>query len=302
MDEMRLPGAADVIVLGAGLAGHSAALAAAEAGASVLLLEKTPRPGGSTLMSAGSFALAGTDLQAAIGVTDSPEGLEAELNKVAGGKADKELVRLYVEHQAGAYVWLKKQGVVFHKVSLSASTSVPRTHPTDPGQLMDALHARVREHPSIRYLSSVAATALHSGTGQRDVLGIEAVHNGRPVTVRAKRGVVIATGGFTRNRDLVQRFAPELSEAPAWGGEGNTGDGLTMAWELGADLIDMGYVTGTFGVAINHYPDTAVREGDELLLRMAMYRGGIAVNVEGKRFADESLSYKALATRCLAQP
>jgi fumarate reductase flavoprotein subunit len=301
MDEVKLPEAADVIVLGAGLAGHSAALAAAEAGAGVLLLEKTPRPGGSTLMSAGSFALAGTDLQAAIGVTDSPEGLEAELNKVAGGKADKALVRLYVEQQAGAYAWLKKQGVVFHKVSLSASTSVPRSHPTDPGQLMDALHARVREHSSIRYVSGVAATALQTGA-DREVLGIEAVHNGRPITMRASRGVVITTGGFTRNRDLVQRFAPELTEAPAWGGEGNTGDGLTMAWALGADLIDMGYVTGTFGVAINHYPDTSVHEGDELLLRMAMYRGGIAVNVEGKRFADESLSYKALATRCLAQP
>ena len=75
-----------------------------------------------------------------------------------------------------------------------------------------------------------------------------------------------------------------------------------MAWELGADLLDMGYVTGTFGVAINRYPDVEVRPGDGLLLRMAMYRGGIAVNLEGKRFADESQSYKALATRCLAQP
>src|SRR4051812_39324738 len=136
---------ADVVVLGAGLAGMCAALAAAESGASVTLLEKTAGAGGSTLMSAGSFALAGTDLQEAAGVKDSPEGLEQELHKVSGGNADPALVRLYVEQQVDAYEWLKRQGVVFHKVSLSSSTAVPRTHPTDPRQLVDALLAKVRE-------------------------------------------------------------------------------------------------------------------------------------------------------------
>lgn len=292
----------DVVVIGAGLAGHCAALAAAEAGAQVLLLEKTPEPGGSTLMSAGSFALAGTDLQAAVGVEDTPEALEAELQKVAGGRADPALVRLYVEQQRAAYDWLRQQGVVFHKVSLSSSTSVPRTHPTDPRQLISALHDKLLAHPGITCWKNAAATRLLADAHTGEVIGVELSQAGSAQRVLAKRGVVISSGGFTRNRELVQRFAPELAHAPAWGGEGNTGDGLTMAWELGADLIDMGYVTGTFGVAINHYPDTTVREGDELLLRMAMYRGGIAVNLDAQRFADESLSYKTLATRCLAQP
>lgn len=294
--------AVDVVVLGAGLAGLTAALAAAQAGANVMLLEKAGRAGGSTLMSAGSFALAGTDLQAAAGVQDSPEGLEAELHKVAGGKADAALVRLYVEQQADAYEWLKRQGVVFHPVSLSSSTAVPRTHPTDPRQLVDALEQRVREHAGIRYVTDAAASRLLTGPDERQVVGVEYRRGDGRATVQARGGVVLATGGFTRNRELVQKFAPELAQAPAWGGEANTGDGLVMAWELGADLLDMGYVTGTFGVAINHYPDLQVRDGDKLLLRMAMYRGGIAVNLDAKRFADESQSYKVLASRCLAQP
>ncbi|MES2480674.1 MAG: FAD-dependent oxidoreductase [Pseudomonadota bacterium] len=301
MKDVKESPQADVVVLGAGLAGLCAARAAAESGASVMLLEKSAGPGGSTLMSAGSFALAGTDLQAAAGVKDTPDGLEAELHKVAGGKADPALVRLYVEQQADAYEWLKRQGVVFHKVSLSSGTAVPRTHPTDPRQLIEALQARVRETRAIALATGAAATRLLVDGDPRRVVGVEYTHEGRTAVVRTG-GVVIATGGFTRNRDLVQKFAPELAQAPAWGGEGNTGDGLTMAWELGADLVDMGYVTGTFGVAINHYPEVDVRKGDELLLRMAMYRGGIAVNLDGKRFADESQSYKVLATRCLAQP
>lgn len=292
----------DVVVLGAGLAGLCAALAAAEAGATVTLLEKTAAAGGSTLMSAGSFALAGTDLQEAEGVKDSPEALAQELHKVSGGNADAGLVRLYVEQQVDAYHWLKRHGVVFHKVSLSSSTAVPRTHPTDPLQLVQALLASVRQCSAIRYLCDAAVTGLVTRGPAREVVGVDCLRDGRATTVHARQGVVIATGGFTRNRALVQTFAPELAHAPAWGGEGNTGDGLVMAWELGADLVDMGYVTGTFGVAVNRYPDVEVRPGDELLLRMAMYRGGIAVNLEGKRFADESQSYKALATRCLAQP
>jgi fumarate reductase flavoprotein subunit len=119
--------------------------------------------------------------------------------------------------------------------------------------------------------------------------------------LHAERGVVIASGGFTRSETLIETFAPEMAAALAWGGEANTGDGLRMAWELGADLRDMGYVTGTFGVAVNHYPDTAVLPGDTLYLRMAMYRGGIIVNLDGRRFADESQSYKTLGTLCLAQ-
>lgn len=298
----RVPGQTGVVVLGAGLAGHAAALAAAEAGAEVVLLEKTSMPGGSTVYSAGSFALAGTDLQAAAGVADTPEGLRDELMRVSGQKADPALVDLYIRDQLDAFDWLKSQGVVFHKVSLSSSTSVPRTHPTDPRQLVEALHARARAHPKVCYVQGASAKRLIRSSEDGRVCAVEVECDGATIEMRASGGVVICTGGFTRNRALVQRFAPELADAPAWGGEGNTGDGLVMAWELGADLLDMGYVTGTFGVAINHYPDVAVRPGDELLLRMAMYRGGIAVNLEAKRFADESQSYKALATRCLAQP
>lgn len=299
MDEQTID--TDVAVLGGGLAGHCAALAAAEQGASVLLLEKCAEPGGSSTTSAGSFALAGTDLQAAVGVEDSPQKLAEELMRVSGGHAEPELVQLYVERQADTYEWLKRQGVVFHKITLSSSTSVPRTHPTNSRQLISALHEQVMKQPLIRYVPNTRATRLKVD-GEGRVRGICLQSGERRWEATVRGGVVIATGGFSRSRDLIRKFAPELSSAPAWGGAGNEGDGLTMAWALGADVADMGFVTATFGVAINHYPDTEARPGDELLLRMAMYRGGIAVNLEARRFADESQSYKKLATACLYQP
>jgi len=291
----------DVAILGGGLAGHCAALAAAEQGVSVLLLEKCAEPGGSSVTSAGSFALAGTDLQAAVGVEDSPQQLAEELMRVSGGHAEPALVQMYVEQQADTYEWLKRHGVVFHKITLSSSTSVPRTHPTNSRQLISTLHEQVLRQPLIRYLANTRATRLKvDGDGR--VQGVHLISGEQRYEARARGGVIIATGGFSRSRDLIRKFAPELSDAPGWGGAGNEGDGLTMAWALGADVADMGFVTATFGVAINHYPDTVARPGDELLLRMAMYRGGIAVNLEARRFADESQSYKKLATACLYQP
>ena len=291
----------DVAVLGGGLAGHCAALAAAERGVSVLLLEKCSEPGGSTVTSAGSFALAGTDLQAAVGVQDSPQQLAEELMRVSGGHAEPALVQTYVEGQAETYEWLKRQGVLFHKISLSSSTNVPRTHPTNSRQLIAALHEQVMKQPLIRYLPNTRATRLEFG-GDGRVQGVHLQSGEHEYEARVRGGVVIATGGFSRSPELIRKFAPELINAPAWGGAGNEGDGLKMAWALGADVADMGFVNATFGVAINHYPDTEARADDELLLRMAMYRGGIAVNLDARRFADESQSYKKLATACLAQP
>jgi fumarate reductase flavoprotein subunit len=93
-----------------------------------------------------------------------------------------------------------------------------------------------------------------------------------------------------------------MARALKLGGSGNTGDGLLMAWKLGADMVDMAHVNGTFGISLNYYPDLRAPAADEALLRLAIYRGGIAVNREARRFADESISYKKLGEICLDQP
>ena len=111
----------DVIVIGGGLAGVSAGIAAADAGARVLILEKTADPGGSARLSGGSFAFAGTDLQQQQGIDDSPELLREDLLTVGEGRNDPELVDLYVAEQLAAYEWLREMGVPFERVSLSSN-------------------------------------------------------------------------------------------------------------------------------------------------------------------------------------
>ncbi len=292
--------AADLLVIGGGLAGHSAALEAAEAGATVLLAEKTAEIGGSTVQSSGSFAFAGTEAQRAAGFDDSPENIRRDIVSASGDLADPALVSLYVQHQADAYDWLKLHGVEFHPVTLSSNQAVPRTHATNPRQLMDALHQHARRHPRIAFLNRMAAERLETDASGR-VVGAQ--FSG-PEDVRrvAARGVVLASGGFSRNGELIRKFAPHVASALRLGGEGNTGDGLLMAWKLGADLVDMPYINGTFGISLNNYPDPRPPRAADATLKLAIYRGGVAVNKLAQRFADESISYKKLGEMCLHQP
>ncbi len=288
----------DLIVVGAGMAGHCAALAGAEAGARVLLLEKMPQYGGSTAMCGGAFAFAGTDEQRAKGISDSPERLEADLMAAGGGFSDHTLVHAYAQQQLGAYRWLRGLGITFESVSLSGSQSVPRNHSTDPRAALALLHHLVRDSGRVEFRTQASAQRLLT-RGEGDARRVTGVELADGSAVLARGGVILASGGFSRAADLVARFAPALQAARPMGGAGNTGDGLRMAWALGADLLDMGQAKGTFGAPVDMprpgHEDRAPR------IVSAMYRGAIVVNRDGRRFIDESVSYKLIGDRCLQQ-
>jgi fumarate reductase flavoprotein subunit len=107
--------------------------------------------------------------------------------------------------------------------------------------------------------------------------------------------VVVATGGFSQSPDLLARFAPQMEHALRAGGDGCAGDGLLMAWQLGAGVVDTPYVKATYGHFHEMHPD---EDGTGIL---AVYKGAIAVNREGRRFVDESLNYKEIGDHALAQ-
>jgi fumarate reductase flavoprotein subunit len=288
----------DVIVVGAGMAGHCTALEAARQGARVLLLEKTALYGGSTRMCGGAFAFAGTEVQKRNGIADSAELLEEDLLKAGKYRNDRALVHVYAQRQYETYEWLQAMGLRFDKVSLSGAQSVPRNHSIDPVLVLETLHRHVLEAGvAYRANAGVARLLTRDAGGHAEVIGV-VLSSGEQI--RADGGVVIATGGFSRAADLVERFVPHLRNARPMGGHGNTGDGLRMAWALGADLIDMGYAKGTFGAPLQ--APSPGREDDAPRLVSAMYRGAIVVNAAGRRFVDESVSYKTIGDRCLEQP
>lgn len=281
--------ACDVIVIGAGIAGISTATAAREQGLDVVLLEKMPTIGGSTVMSGGWFAFTGTDEQQEEGVEDSIELFREDLLNVGAHQNNPHLVEAYLEHQLETYRWLKNKGVNFGEVSISSGQSAARGHSTKIREVVALLHADFLERGGKTRLNA-RVTALSQDLSGR----VEGVIINGDENLYARHGVVIASGGFSRSTELLKIFAPEQLAALPYGGAGNTGDGLKMGWKLGAGMADMSAVSGTYG----SHPETT-DEQQELLT--AYYMGAIIVNKDGQRFIDESLDYKTLGAAVITQ-
>lgn len=287
----------DVVVVGGGLAGYCAACEAAEQGAEVRILEKQPETGGSTALSSGFFAFAGTDLQRERGIEDSNELLIRDLKSAGGDENDTQLLQVYAKYQLDAYDWLKAAGVRFRGVELASGHSAPRAHAADVEGLMRAVVARAERTGRVATLLGAPAERLLRPEANGRVLGLRATVNGLRCSIRARRGVVLAAGGFSRNAGMLKSFVPGQAAAVFYGGAGNTGDGIRMAWGLGAGFRDFGHIKGTFGFHIN-----ARTEEGRGWTKLFVYRGAIAVNTEGRRFIDESRTYKLLGDAVLEQP
>lgn len=290
---MSTPLHTQLLVIGGGLAGFAAALSAAEAGVNVLLLEKTEVTGGSSAMSGGCLAFAGTDLQRERGIEDSAELLFRDLVEVGKGECDEALVRAYSDNQLVTYQWLKAHGVDFQPVIETASgQSVPRVHNVDPADMVRQLQMAARNTGRVEVLHNTRARRLLRDASGR-VVGVSAERAGQSLEVLAELGVILACGGFVHDREMIHRFAPLYDNAVFIGGEGNEGDGLRMAWAVGADVRDMLYIKGTYG---KHPMDENNHHAC-----LAVYKGAIAVNQEGCRYVDESQSYKLLGDACMQQ-
>lgn len=291
---MSLPeNTCDLVVVGSGIAGQTAATSAAEAGLSVILLEKTDTLGGSSAMSGGWFAFTGTEEQAAEGIEDSAESFLDDMVRVGGYLNDRSLLEAYLANQAETYRWLKAHGVVFREVEISSGQSARRSHNSAIKDVLAGLHRDFTELGGQTRRNHRAVRLVRQASGR--VTGVVAETPDGEALFTGRAGVVLATGGFSRGTDMLKIFAPEQLAAIPYGGKGNTGDGLRMAWKLGAGMADMSFVSGTYG----SHPDTG-EEFHELLT--AYYMGAIVVNRHGRRFVDESQDYKTLGREVLDQP
>ena len=213
----------DVLVIGGGAAGWSAALAARQQGLSVTLLEKLGESGGSSVLSGGCLAFAGTDLQAANGIADSAELLFEDLREVGEHRNDEALVRTYCDTQLETYEWLKSAGVRFSPVIETASgQSVPRVH-LDPADMVRQLAAAAT---GVDYRPDCAAQSLiQDGDGR--VTGVRSSGGDIP-----SNHVIIASGGFAKNPDLIALHAPHYLRGRVHRRrQPKQGDGLRMGVE-----------------------------------------------------------------------
>jgi fumarate reductase flavoprotein subunit len=290
------PVSVPILIVGGGACGLVAALAAAEAGAEALVLERDALPAGSTALSSGLIPAAGTRFQREKGIVDDPARFTADILAKNKHRADPALVARVAREAAPTLEWLADaHGIGFELVEGF----------TYPG------HSALRMHGTSRRTGRALMDQLLEATGRA---GIEIVTNARATTLYAEpdgsvRGValdrpdgtreeigcgalVLACNGYGGNRALLRAYIPEMAEALYFGHPGNEGDALLWGEALGAASRDLGAYQGHGSVAHPH---------GILVTWAVMSEGGIQVNADGRRFSNEHRGYSEQAVDVLRQ-
>ncbi|MFR2082600.1 MAG: flavocytochrome c [Christensenellales bacterium] len=334
----------DIVIIGAGGAGMTAALTAAEKGADVIILESQAAVGGNSVRATGGMNAADTpaqdenefgesagvektlktarttyadnvtitklaeevekqwaDYQAnPVGYFDSDELME--LDTMIGGKGinDPELVETLCANSADAIDWLDEHGITLHSVSSFGGASVKRIHrPVDAegktlsvGSYMIPLLQENCEKAGVQILLNTTANEILTDANGA-AAGIKATGStGETVTVNAK-AVVLTTGGFGANLDMVTEYKPELKGFMTTNAAGAQGQGIEMATAIGAGTVDMDQIQIHPTVEAN----TAA-----LITEGLRGDGAVLINADGKRFIDEVGTRDVVSAAEIAQP
>jgi fumarate reductase flavoprotein subunit len=296
-DGVDFPVAVPALVIGAGACGLTAALAARDAGAEVLVLERDRVPQGSTALSSGFIPAAGTRFQRAKGIEDTPALLTADLMAKSKGRSSRSVTARVAERAGPTLEWLAdRHQVPFEVVEgfLYPGHSVLRMHATPRrtgADLMEYLLGAA-ERAGIECLTNARVVALFADRSGR-VAGVEIE---RPDGARERVGcsaLVLACNGYGGNPALVRQFIPEMAEALYFGHAGNQGDALRWGEALGGVGRDLGAYQGHGSVAQPH---------GILVTWALMMEGGFQVNLRGRRFSNEHRGYSEQAVDVLHQP
>ena len=336
----------DVVVVGAGGAGMTAAITATDAGKKVIVVESQPIAGGNSVRSTGGMNAAKTPYQdknefkEAAGVEKTlataaekfadnetitalaatvksqwdayqanPQGYFdsvelMELDTLIGGKGknNPELVKTLAENSAAAIEWLASIGAEVKNVGAFGGASVKRIHrPVNADGKVTAVGAYIvpileknLQDRNVQFLFDTTANEIIMKDGK--AVGIKGTgKDGHKVTINAK-SVVIATGGFGANAEMVEKYKPELKGFATTNAEGAQGQGIEMATAVGAATVDMDQ--------IQIHPTVHIEEDGNAHLITEGLRGdgAILVNAEGKRFYDEVSTRDKVSAAIIAQP
>lgn len=250
------PQEADVVILGGGIGGLTAAIEAAELGADVVLLEKMSVLGGSALISGGVVYAAGTELQRELGFEDSADRMFDYWMTLNHYKTDPAIARIIADRSNETIEWLMDLGVVFpanlgtvHEILFgpgglyaSGIEDVPRGHTAENAGigLTVPVIQKAQSYSNINILMQTTGTDLIQEDGV--IVGVKAKDKTGEFTIHAN-AVILATGGIGHNSELQRRYMPEFAAAGSRVNPiavaGVTGDGIIMGQRVGAELVDM---------------------------------------------------------------
>ena len=289
----------DVVVIGAGGAGFSAAITARNAGANVVLLEKMPAVGGNSLISGAEMNVAKNWVQPKLGINDdSPELHAQDTFKGGDGKGNMKVINVMTHEALDAAKWCRDYlGVRFEDDNLFFFGGHSRKRALIPvghtGTEFIAKFQAKADELGIPVITNMKAEELIKNKDGR-VVGVKATMDGSEYTFNAKGGVVLATGGFGANPEMVKKYNPKIDERfKTTDAPGTTGEALYMAERAGAELVNMGY--------IQTYPICDPISGAIELIADARFDGAIMLNQEGKRFVEELQRRDVLSEAILNQ-
>lgn len=274
----------DVVVIGAGGAGLVAAIEAKNNGAkNVIVIEKMAFAGGNTLISGGEYAAPNNWVQVKKGLKDSNDAFYNDILKGGDNEGDPKLVRVLADNALSGAEWLKDYiNMTFEdRQMFFGGHSVERSLVPQGAtgvEMISKLLAKAEEL-NIPVLYETPATELIVDKGR--VTGVKAVSEDKEYTFLAKDGVILATGGFGSNLEMRVKYNKDVDEnILSTNTVGITGDGITMAEKIGAQLEDMPF--------IQTYPTCDPISGALLYFGdVRLVGGSILVNQEGKRFVEE---------------
>ena len=287
----------DVVIIGSGGTGLSAAIQANELGMKVAVLEKEEELGGNTNRASSGMNAAETNVQLHHGVIDNVADFYHETYRDGGRLNDKDMLGYFVYHTAPAIDWLADHDIKLDDITITGGMSKKRTHrPASMapigGFLVKSL-LKVVAQEDIPVFNKTKVTELRRADDGR-VNGVKVDADGITKIINAK-AVILATGGFGASKEYIKRFRPDLESYKTTNQPGATGDGLKLAENVGAELMQMNLV---------QVHPTVQQDNPHVYLIGEAVRGegAILVNAEGKRFVNELNTRKIVSNAITALP
>ncbi len=273
-----------VIVAGGGACGAVAAIAAHDAGAEVIVIERDPHPMGTSAMSQGVFCAAGTRFQKEAGIEDSADIFFNDIMEKTKGKTDPVIARLIADESAPTLEWLCESHNFPWELNSQFRAAYGNTRDRIHGwsghageEMMQWFHRRLSDLEIDVLCDTKLLDVFTSDLG--NVTGVKLQGGDGEVTSIGCQALVMACGGFGANRKMTDRYMPETKGFRYNGHEGSEGDAIRIGAEHGASLGDMGSFQGYAMLA---------EPGGISVPPNVLIEGGFIVNSKGKRFTDES--------------
>ncbi|MCS3424423.1 fumarate reductase flavoprotein subunit [Rahnella sp. BIGb0603] len=285
----------DVVVVGSGGAGLAAAIQACDEGAKVLIVEKMSTIGGNTIKASVGMNAAETRFQKLKGIEDSKELFYQETLKGGQFKNNTVLLKEFIERAPQAVEWLAAHNIELSDITITGGMSIDRTHrPADRsavgGFLISGLVKNLNKR-NIDVMLDTSVTEIRYTNGA--VQGVELLNDENEVLTVNARSVIVATGGFSANRDMVVKYRPELDGFVTTNHKGATGGGIAILEKIGAGTVDMG--------EIQIHP--TVEQTTSYLISEAIRGGGaILVSQAGHRFFNEMETRDKVSAKIIGLP